>query len=175
MGLFDSILKQGAKRLISEVTNAAIDTVTDEIKKNFADGGSNNTTTSTATTVKKELSLEERLGYKVPEGYEDVAEETVDVKLRAVFQREFPQYEIREGVSPTTIGGTGNFMPYTFGVYENGQPKLFIMEVYNNTCRERLYRWSKEEAEKAGVPMINFVGLFENKIDYIIDRLHQYL
>lgn len=175
MGLFDSILKQGARRLISEVTNAAIDTVADEIKKNFTDGSDNNAINTTTTTVKKESSLEERLGYKVPEGYEDVAEKMVEDKLRAVFQREFPQYEIREKVSPTTIGGTGNFRPYRFGVYENGTPKLFIMIVSHNTCRERLYRWSKEEAEKAGIPMINFVGLFENKIDYIIDRLHQYL
>lgn len=172
MGLFDSILKQGARRLISEVTSAAIDTVADEIKKNFTEG---NSTTTTTTTAKKELTLEEIVGYKVPEGYEEVAEKDVEDKLRLVFQKEFSQYEIREQVSPTTIGGTGNFMPYSFGVYENGAPKLFIMVVYNNTCRERLYRWSKEEAEKAGVPLINFVFVFENRIDYIINRLHQYL
>jgi len=176
MGFFDSLLKQGARKIISEVTNAAIDNVTDELKKNF----SNDSAEKAITDVQREpesenARLSREYGYQIPEGYEDVAEEDVVRKLRAVFRKEFPQYEIREEVSPTTIGGTGNFMPYTFGVYENGEPKLFIMEVYNNTCRERLYRWSKEQAEKAGVPLINFVAVFENRLDYIIDRLHQYL
>lgn len=111
----------------------------------------------------------------VPAGYEDVAYKRVDIKLRAVFAREFPQYEIRENVSPTTIGGTGTFMNYSFGVYENGAPKLFIMVVDSNDCARRTYRYSKEQAERAGITMINFVMAFENRIDYIIERLHQYL
>lgn len=122
MGFLDSLLRQGAKKIISEVADAE-----------------------------------------------------VEEKLRAVFSHEFPQYEIREDVSPTTIGGTGNFMNYTFGVYENGAPKLFIMVVGNNDCAKRTYRWSKEQAERAGVTLINFVAQFENRMDYIIDRLHQYL
>lgn len=116
-----------------------------------------------------------KVNESVPTGYEDVAEEFVADKLRAVFAREFPQYEIKENVSPTTIGGTGEFMDYSFGVYENGVPKLFIMVVFSNDCARRTYRWSKEQAERAGVTMINFVAAFENRIDYIIDRLHQYL
>lgn len=99
----------------------------------------------------------------------------VDEKLREILASEFPQYEVKEQVSPTTIGGEGKFLPYDFAVYENGQPKLFIMVVYNNTCASREYRWSKEQAEFAGVTMINFVYAFENKKDYMIDRLHQYL
>ncbi|MBQ9140508.1 MAG: hypothetical protein IJX63_01775 [Lachnospiraceae bacterium] len=111
----------------------------------------------------------------VPTGYEGLEEEDVDRKLRAVLAKEFPQYEVREQVSPTTLGGTGKFKPYDFGIYENGAPKLFIMVVYNNTCAQREYRWSKEQAEAAGVTMINFVFAFENRLDYIIDRLHQFL
>ena len=49
------------------------------------------------------------------------------------------------------------------------------MVVFSNDCALRTYRWSKEQAERAGVTMINFVAAFENRIDYIIDRLHQYL
>ena len=106
---------------------------------------------------------------------DDFADKEVDEKLREILRTEFGQYEVKEQVSPTTIGGEGKFLPYDFAVYENGQPKLLIMVVYNNTCASREYRWSKEQAENAGVTLINFVYAFENKKDYMIDRLHQYL
>ncbi|MBE5883614.1 MAG: hypothetical protein E7291_04245 [Lachnospiraceae bacterium] len=169
MGFLDSLLRQGAKRLISEVTDAAIDAVKDEIISNRdkKDESNVNTMRVAASTAKADDS--------VPAGYESVAEEDVEVKLRTVFAKEFPQYEICENVSPTTLGGTGKFMDYTFGVYENGVPKLFIMVVSGNDCALRTYRWSKEEAQRAGVTLINFVAAFENRIDYIINRLHQYL
>lgn len=153
MGFLDSLLRQSAKKIISEVADAAMDAVRDE----FASNSNRNSRDDVSTD------------------YEDVVDAQVEDKLRAVFAREFPQYEIKENVSPTTLGGTGKFMNYTFGVYENGAPKLFIMVVLNNDCVHRTYRWSKEEAERAGVTMINFVAQFENRIDYIIDRLHQYL
>lgn len=134
MGLFDRLIREGAKA-ITKVATEAIESV----------------------------------------GYDGLADECVDKKLRTILAKEFPQYEVREQVSPTTLGGIGKFRAYDFGVYENGTPKLFIMVVYNNTCRQREYRWSKEQAESTGVTMINFVYAFENRIDYIIDRLHQYL
>lgn len=97
------------------------------------------------------------------------------VKIRKVLAESFPQYEIRENVSPATIGGQGKFMNYTFGVYAAGSPKLFIMLVGKTTCSSRLYRWSKEQAAKSGVTMINFVAHYPNDTGYIKDRLQKYL
>ncbi|MBO7401791.1 MAG: hypothetical protein J6U10_02235, partial [Lachnospiraceae bacterium] len=77
--------------------------------------------------------------------------------------------------SPETLGGTGRFMRYSYGVYKDGQPKLFIMIINNNTCAMREYRWSKEQAEKAGVTLINFRLNEPNSVMYIRDRLHKYL
>lgn len=97
------------------------------------------------------------------------------VKIRKVLAESFPQYEIKENVSPATIGGSGNFMNYSFGVYSAGTPKLFIMLVGKTTCSTRNYRWSKEQAAKSGVTMINFVKHYPNNVGYIKDRLQQYL
>ncbi len=165
MGLFDSLLNKGAKML----KEAAVDAISD-----VADGVLDGIKGEDSAVVSKQ-SAKARRAVDVPAGYEDIANATVDVKLRKILAKEFAQYEIREQVSPTTIGGTGTFKAYDFVVYENGVAKLFIMVVYNNTCAKRDYRWSKEEAARAGVPMINFVYAFENKIDYMINRLHQYL
>lgn len=96
-------------------------------------------------------------------------------KIRNVMASEFPDYTLLENVSPITIGGTGRFMNYSFGAYKDGQPKLFMMIVGKTTCSHREYRWSKEQAQAAGVEMINFVEHYPNKIDYIVNRLHQYL
>ncbi len=153
MGFLDSLLSKSAKKLVSEVAKTALDALSGESESSDAN----------IKTV------------SVPAGYEALADTEPDTKIRAVLQKEFPQYEVRENVSPETLGGTGKFLPYSFGVYENGVPRLFIMVVYRNTCASRLYRFSKEEATKNSVPLINFVYAFENRIDYIIQRLHEYL
>lgn len=97
------------------------------------------------------------------------------VKIRQVLAECYPQYEVRENVSPATLGGAGKFMNYSFGVYSAGAPKLFIMLVGKTTCRTRLYRWSKEEAARNGVTMINFIEHYPNSVLYIRDRLQKYL
>lgn len=100
---------------------------------------------------------------------------SAEEKIAAVLAEEFPQYEVKKYVSPTTIGGTGKFLDYTFGIYEGGAPKLFIMLVGKTTCGSRMYRWSKEQADKAGVTLINFVEHYPNRPEYIKTRLQQYI
>lgn len=99
----------------------------------------------------------------------------VSVKLREVLASEFPSYTVKEDVSPSTIGGTGKFMNYSFAVYQGETPKLFMMIIGNTTCSHREYRWSKEQAAKAGVTMINFIKHEPNSVLYIKTRLHKYL
>ena len=50
-----------------------------------------------------------------------------------------------------------------------------IMIVGKNTCKLRLYRWSKEQADKVGIPMINFVEHFPNRLEYVAERIGRYL
>ncbi len=165
MGLFDALLNKGAK-MLKQAATEAMENAAEEILSGLKENGGSTASTSTTRTAAP---------VSISTGYEALEDEMVDDKLRSILAKEFAQYEVKEQVSPTTLGGTGKFLPYDFGIYENGVPKLFIMVVYNNTCAHRDYRWSKEEAARAGVPMINFVYAFENKIDYIINRLHQYL
>ncbi len=170
MGFLDSLIRKSSNAVTSAAARAVGNAVGDMVEdaaqgfiKGLKNAGDNDKADTSHDTVKKTV---ERDAF---------AEKEVDEKLRELLSSEFSQYEVKEQVSPTTIGGEGKFLPYDFAVYENGQPKLFIMVVYNNTCASREYRWSKEQAERAGVTMINFVYAFENRKDYMIDRLHQYL
>ena len=164
MGFLDNLISKSTKKMISDIAKSAVNAVSEEWNK-----ATDNEALRPANAAR---STSEDA---VPAGYEALADAMAMDKVKAVMQREFPQYEVREDVSPTTLGGTGRFLPYSLGIYENNVPKLFIMQVYNNTCASRYYRWSKEEAAKAGVPLINFEAQYPNRIEYIINRLHQYL
>ncbi len=96
-------------------------------------------------------------------------------RILSVLAQDFPQYTVRENVSPTTIGGTGRFMNYSIGVYDGDAPKLFMMIIGKTTTSHREYRWSREEAQKAGVAFINFIGHYPNRVEYIRQRLAKYL
>lgn len=166
MGFLDSLLRKSSNAVTSAAARAVGNAVGDVVE-DAAQGlmkGLKNAANDANEEIKQSKTVRD-----------DFSDKEVDEKLREILKTEFSQYEVKEQVSPTTIGGEGKFLPYDFAVYENGQPKLFIMVVYNNTCASREYRWSKEQAESAGVTLINFVYAFENKKDYMVDRLHQYL
>lgn len=109
--------------------------------------------------------------------FDDDEEVQVDVRkeIEEIVAQCFPQYELRRNISPTTIGGQGRFLDYSYGLYLGGVPKLFIMIVGKKTTSHRIYRWSKEEAAKRGITMINFVEHFPNRYDYVKNRIAQYL
>lgn len=186
MGFLDSLLRKSTNAVTNAaaraVGNAVGDVVEDAAQnlirglKNSGDDGKERETTISKPQTQERKTMIPEPKVQEPEPVIDPFEDMdVDKKLRIILAEEFPQYEVKEQVSPTTIGGEGQFLPYDFAVYQNGQPKLFIMVVFNNTCGLRKYRWSKEQAERAGVTMINFVFGFSNKKEYMIDRLHQYL
>jgi len=123
--------------------------------------------------MKKQAEAEEA---KKEEHYTPVEDgKTCREKILEVLASEFPQYTVKEDVSPTTIGGTGKFMNYSIAVYDGETPKLFMMLIGKTTTFHREYRWSREEAEKKGYTFLNFVKHYPNTIPYITDRLHQYL
>ncbi len=109
-------------------------------------------------------------------GYEHVKGAMVQEKLDAVLAKEFPQYTVEHEVSATVFGGLDTYMPYSYVIYdEMHNPKLIIMIVSNNTCVSAAYKRSRELSEANGYTLINFVAAFENRMDYIVNRLHQYL
>lgn len=109
-------------------------------------------------------------------GYEHLRNAMVEEKLDAVLAKEFPQYTVEREVSATAFGGLDTYMPYSYVIYDEVRnPKLIIMIVSHNTCVSAAYKRSRELSEANGFTLINFVAAFENRMDYIVNRLHQYL
>ena len=192
MGLFDD-LKKAANSLINAAENAAKNTPQVQTPgandlKNAADqlrntlgGLVNNTQAPKPPTPQSKPSQPQPAQPRQPEVYDggtfwDYEDNIpIDKKISDILAEKFSQYEVRRDVSPTEIGGTGKFMNYSFGIYQNGSPKLFIMLTGKTTNNCRLYRWSKEQAAKAGITMINFVPHFPNRPEYVAERLAKYL
>lgn len=185
MGLFDD-LRKAFNSLINAAENAVKNTppvqgpnandlknAADQLRNSF--GGLVNNTQSAPKPQPKPAQPQQP---EVHDGgtfwdYEDNI--SITKKLSDILAEKFSQYEVRRDVSPTEIGGIGRFMNYSFGIYQGGSPKLFIMITGKNTLSNRLYRWSKEQAQKVGVPLINFVEHFPNRPEYVSDRLAKYL
>lgn len=165
MGFLDSLLKKTVSKVVSETANSVANTINNSLSQ--AVGGS----ASSAGT-----SSAKKAGGGVLPGYEHLRHAMVDEKLDAVLAKEFPQYTVEKEVSATVFGGKDTYMPYSYIIYDEMHvPRLIIMVVYNNTCASAAYKRSRELAEAGGHTLINFVYAFENRLDYIINRLHQYL
>ena len=194
MGLFDD-LKKAANSLINAAQNAAkntppVQTPDANDLKNAADqlrntlGGIVNNVqaikppTPQPKPSQPQPSQPQSQQPEVHDGgtfwdYEDNI--PIHKKIIDILAEKFSQFEVRRNVSPTEIGGTGKFMNYDFGIYLNGTPKLFITVTDSTLKSNRLYRWSKEQADRAGFPMINFVPHFPNRPEYVAERLAKYL
>ena len=190
MGLFDNLIKEGAKALkeaTSEENKEKASNLFNSFKQNIEDVTSNvlsdedkEKASSFFNNLKESLnskSNSEKQMEQKPEYFEEDEsdERTCREKVLTVLQEEFAEYEVRENVSPLTIGGQGKFMNYSIGVYKDNVPKLFIMLIGKTTASHREYRWSRQEAEKNGIEFINFINHYPNTIPYITDRLHKYL
>lgn len=165
--------KEKVKNFAEKVSEKVHDTVEDitseenkEKIKSFAEKiGDKLTDTKEAL----EQKLEQKSSSQIPGS--SLAKE----KILKVLEEEFEEYTVKEDVSPKTIGGEGKFMNYSLGIYKEDEPVLFIMIIGKTTCSHREYRFSKEEAERNGIQMINFIAHYPNEISYITQRLHQYL
>ncbi len=197
MGLFDSLLKNVDTNKLKEslgslgeelkkAAEAVNDAIPDDVKaKMKAEAEEKKQKEEAKAAAVETLQAKTDVSYATAsyagidkDDYDvELPEDELDAKMKIgeVIATDWPKYDLYEDVSPTKIGGTGRFMNYSIGVYDGDKPVLFIMIIGKATTRLRLYRWSKEQAAKAGVPMINFIGHAPNRYWYIKERLAKYL
>ena len=176
MGLLDAIFNRTKRQVENRVANDVANSITNALFGNKS---------SKTEPANNGTSAQSQNGYgagaqQEASSQEEYLDEMMDyektrTRIMEILTIHFNMYQVKTDVSPTTLGGTGNFMNYTFGVYQSGKPVLFIMLVGKSTCRTRLYRWSKEQAENSGVKMINFVEHYPNRPEYVLNRLREYL
>ena len=174
MSLFGKLLKNVVSdtvgKAVSDSVEKAVSGIRDQVKEAGIDLEKLDLSASSGDGSVHASGSGDYFKIHLPEDDEDVRD-----KLLKVLAEGFPQCEVRENVSPLTIGAWGKPMDYSVGVYKDGEPALFIMFISRNTTRLRAYRWAKEAAAAKGIPMINFVRSYPNRYEYITERLHKYL
>ncbi len=174
MGLLDSILRRATNRVANAAADRVVDQVVDSIRGNGTsqktnyNTGAQNTNSQPSTQPANNAVPEDAFG----EGYCDAAE--CRKRILACLSQNFASYSVQENAASSIMGENGG-MPYSIAVYQGGTVKLLIMIIGKTTCQLRKYRFSMEAAKRNGVTMINFVGHYPNRPDYICDRLRQYL
>ena len=197
MGFLDNLLKKGVKNIINNLVDETTDRISDVIEdtiggkadesKTVNSSSNANTKVNTTADIPESVLREMEETAKQFDSYKDKFDNydfgicattttmPVMTRISNILRTEYPEYEVKNNILPYTIGGKGMFRPYTYGLYLNGEPKAFIMVTDHNKEVRRAFRWSKEEAEKNGIPFINFLTQFPNTEEYIKNRLAQYI
>ena len=178
MGLLDEILKEGAniiKEVASDENKEKAAELLNSLKGTLEEHAGD--LKNLAEAFQKEVGTGKKEEMEYQESYFEPVEDgtTSRERILEVLKNEFPNYTVKENVSPTTIGGQGRFMNYSIVAYDGDVPKLIMMLIGKTTTTHREYRWSREEAEKNGYPFINFIEHYPNTPEYISNRLHKYL
>ena len=96
--------------------------------------------------------------------------------IEQVIASEYVGYELRRNVPSAEMHATDNAVDYTYGLYNNGYPVLFINVIVNRNNYSLLrFRRAKEAAEANGVPHLNFFSHLPNEVSYISNRLYKTL
>lgn len=105
-----------------------------------------------------------------------VSERPLYARLEQILRTEFPNLQVRTNVPATELGGKEWYRDITFGVYEAGRPVGFIMVIPHNKDTNNAFRGTDRVCFKStGNKLIRFYEQFENKEEYVTDRLHELL
>lgn len=172
MGLLDKVLKKGVEAVTGDLAGKIVGAVSETVL------GTEDNPTALGKLVSEAAALaenEEKASASGASSANQGITVPVELKLRNIIGNQFPQYELRENVSPAELGGPADGMNYSFAVCDGNVVRLLIMVIGRNTCTHKDYKISKAFAEQSGVTMINFIAHFENTVPYITERLHNYL
>ena len=165
MGFFDSLLKSGAKKFVSDVVDRAVDKAVDGVVGNKSQNSSNTRTNTGSAPARKDAAGNNG----IPRGVEATC-----TRIENVVKFQFEGYELRKNVPASVMNAGNGAVPYTYGLYYNGTPRAFINVIdQRNDYRLKRFRLSKEACEKASVPHFNFFSHLPNEIDYIANRLRE--
>lgn len=163
MGLFNKLLKMGADKLVQE-TSSQISKALDGKTTHPAPKGTAGHEPG-ARSVRHDQDWEMKV----------IGGKNVYDKLEMCFHTHFSDYEVRKNVSPAEFGGEDAARHFTYVLYLCGEAKAVVMVTPHNQDAKKAYRLAQEAARKAGLPFINFFSHFDNREEYVFDRLSRYL
>ncbi|MDR2888378.1 MAG: hypothetical protein LBV33_00870 [Lachnospiraceae bacterium] len=96
--------------------------------------------------------------------------------FKTLLLTDFSSFEIRQDIPATEIGGLPAYYPYTFGLYREGEPQLFIMlTIAGNQYYQKAHREARELCAQKNIKYLNFFCHFQNERYYVYNRIRENL
>lgn len=155
MGFLDNLIKEGTRKLVSNV----VDSVFDGIKANNA----NAVSPSNGNAAAVQGPDEEDCCYD---------EAVIRARVEKVFSEEWSGYEVRQNVWAHEMGAEEGSNDYSYGLYLNGQPKAMVMVLDSSDgYRRKSVKLAHKACEEKGVFCMNLMPHLPNRRSYISKRL----
>lgn len=184
MSFLSNLLSREARRAITSVVDQ---TVTDAIQKGLNQlGQGSSSPVNTATNTAAQTKTVAQPQYSAPIKKQTTVgadPQTIDNRIKSVLT------ELnRDRIDPATILTLRSKVPasefqadpaarnYSYGIYQNGQPKCMIMVLTNrNHYRSKDVLLSHQAAKNAGVSCINLMTHLPNETSYISQKIQESL
>lgn len=167
MGFLDSLLKNSAKRFVSEVVDKTVDKAVDGVVGGNRGGSNNNSARNSQPSTQANNDARNR----IPRGFGPAC-----ARIEHVINTKFPDYELRKNVPASVMRAPEGTAPYTYVLFLNGTARACI-NVFDNRNEYSLkrYRLAKEACGEIGTPYINFFSHLPNEMSYIEQTLREWI
>lgn len=164
MGFFDSLLKSGARKLVSDMVDKAVDGV-------MGGGNSNGSYNNSGNAAPVRNNANTSNVSKIPRGVGPTC-----ARIEHVVRTKFPDYELRKDVPASIMQAKEGAVPYTYVMFYQGTPIVCINVIDNrNDYSLKRFRLAKEACVQKDTPHFNFFSHLPNDMEYIERRLGEFL
>ncbi len=98
---------------------------------------------------------------------------SIEIRMNEILSSEFSGFEVRKEIPSTDYGAAVGSRNYSYGLFRNGSPVLFILLTEHNRDNNRAFRGAKEASDRSGIPVMNFYTHMENEHQYVTNRIRQ--
>lgn len=178
MGLFDNLLKSGARAVTNKVVGAVAGAVSDALS-DVLDGmdAPKSTTSTTSTTANTTTNASVARSTVVED------DRSFDAKFRDVMDK-LGTYEIRTNIHPDELEQEAGVQIYTrsgcyakpdefsYVLYKDGQRVLIVnlwwgYEVYKHAANREIRKY----CDNRGIKVLDFFEYLPNEVDYMEERI----
>lgn len=182
MGFFTNLLKSEARKIVSDVVDNVVDNtlgqaVRGQENRNTAANSNTSTTTSASSRTSGYSGSVARASASKASASKSAlksGEASLRANLESVLSSEWSGFEVRREIPAAECGAPEKARAYSYGLYENGQPKaMFLIVTDKNHYLNSATRLAQTACKANGIPCMNFFSHLPNTTEYISQRLKE--
>ncbi len=162
MGFLDNLLKNGTRKIISNV----VDSVADNIKSSIR--GSDSDSSEPVGPAFPGRQCENDTGDDEDCCYD---KDIVCQRIEMIAAEDWPSYELRRNIPAADLGADEKAHGFDYGLYLDGQPKVMIMILNQHQYRNQNVIRAHSACKEKGVGSFHLLLHLPNRKTYIAERI----